>query len=138
MTKHFLATAAIIGALFGASALADIQDPPLAQQDPLRKLGRGLGNIAFGVTELPYTMGRTHRAENANAAFSVGVVRGTWRTFQRVGYGVVEVVTFPFPTYHGTYRQPYMRQELNNYSGLQEFPPELGFHTSATYTSASR
>ena len=37
-------------------ASADIQQPPSSEWGPTRKLGRGLGNIAYGITELPTSM----------------------------------------------------------------------------------
>ena len=33
--------------LFAISAFADIQDPPMNDYGPTRKLGRGLSNLAF-------------------------------------------------------------------------------------------
>ncbi|MEI9895559.1 MAG: hypothetical protein WDN28_17120 [Chthoniobacter sp.] len=38
--------------LLGASAFADIQDPPGNDYGPTRKLARGLANIAFGSVEI--------------------------------------------------------------------------------------
>jgi hypothetical protein len=35
-----------------ATAFADIQQPPGSDYGPTRKLGRGLGNVLFGPTEL--------------------------------------------------------------------------------------
>ena len=41
----------VIGLLLAVSlASADIQQPPSSEWGPTRKLGRGLGNIAFGLT----------------------------------------------------------------------------------------
>lgn len=39
--------------LTASFALADIQQPPSSEWGPTRKLGRGLGNICYGITELP-------------------------------------------------------------------------------------
>ena len=123
------------------SAFADIQAPPQSDQGPTRKLGRGLGNILYGSTEIFDSMSDVNYAEGNSAAFSYGLVRGLGRTFARLGYGIFETVTFPFPTNHGTYRPPYNNdiQWLN--SGYSEFPPEIGFETkydySRQYTSQS-
>jgi hypothetical protein len=38
--------------LLSATALADIQDPPINDYGPTRKLGRGLANVIWGWTEL--------------------------------------------------------------------------------------
>jgi len=114
--------------------LADIQSPPQSDQGPTRKLGRGLGNILFGSTEIFDSMSDVNNSEGNSAAFSYGLVRGLGRTFARLGYGVFETLTFPFPTNHGTYRPPYSNniQWLN--SGYSEFPPELGFETKYDYS----
>ena len=119
--------------ILAASAFADIQAPPQSDQGPTRKLGRGLGNILYGSTELVDSMSDVNYADGNNAAFSYGLVRGLGRTFARLGYGIFETVTFPFPTSHGTYQPPYRNniQWLN--SGYSEFPPEIGFETKYDY-----
>ena len=113
--------------------LADIQAPPASDQGPTRKLGRGLGNILYGSTEIIESMSDVNYEDGNNAAFSYGLVRGLGRTFARIGYGLFEVVTFPFPTQHGTYQPPYNNniQWLN--SGYSEFPPEISFETKYDY-----
>ena len=112
---------------------ADIQAPPQSEQGPTRKLGRGLGNILYGSSEIIESMSDVNQAEGNSAAFSYGIVRGVGRTFARLGYGVFETMTFPFPTNHGTYKPPYSNniQWLN--SGYSEFPPEVGFETKYDY-----
>lgn len=126
---------AFVGCLIAAAAAkADIQNPPLSHYTPVTKLGRGLGNIAFAVTELPDTMKRVQRTDGTKAAWSVGLVDGAWRTVKRVGYGAYEVATFPAPVYKGTYRQPYKRGELYPHAGLKEYAPELGFQGGASYS----
>ena len=121
--------------LSGASSLfADIQAPPQSDQGPTRKLGRGIGNMLYGSTEIFESMSDVNYAEGNSAAFSYGLVRGLGRTFARLGYGVFETVTFPFSTNHGTYKPPYNNniQWLN--SGYSEFPPEVGFETKYDYS----
>ena len=92
--------------LLSASAFADIQDPPMNDQGPTRKLGRGLSNIFFGITEIPHTIAQINEREGNAAAASYGVVKGVGRFFQRFHYGVYELFTFPFPTVKGSYRPP--------------------------------
>ena len=113
---------------------ADIQAPPQSDQGPTRKLGRGLGNILYGSTEVFDSMSDVNSSEGNSAAFSYGLVRGLGRTLARLGYGVFETATFPFPTQHGTYQPPYRNniQWLN--SGYSEFPPEIGFETKYDYS----
>jgi len=120
-------------AVTASIALADIQQPPASDYGPTRKLGRGLGNIAYGPTEILDSIFAVNYAEGNSAAWSYGLVRGVGRTFARLGYGVYEVATFPFPTVRGSYRPPYRSDIPWINSGYQEFPPELGFDTRYSY-----
>ena len=120
-------------AVTASIALADIQQPPASDYGPTRKLGRGLGNIAYGPTEILDSIFAVNYAEGNSAAWSYGLVRGVGRTFARLGYGVYEVATFPFPTVRGSYRPPYRSDIPWINSGYAEFPPELGFDTRYSY-----
>ena len=115
------------------SVHADIQDPPMNDFGPTRKLGRGFSNILYSSTELPYSMSVLNQREGNAAAFSYGIVRGVGRVLFRVSMGVYEVATFPF-TYNGTYKPPYLSDIPWIHGGYQEFPPELGFETRYRYT----
>ena len=117
-----------------ATAFADIQAPPASDYGPTRKLGRGIGNIAFGASEIIDQMTAVNYSEGNSAAFSYGLVKGVGRFFARLGYGVYEVALFPFPTQHGTYYPPYRSDIPWINSGYQEFPPELGFDTKYNYS----
>ena len=117
------------------AAPADIQNPPGAQFTPTRKLGRALSNILYGFMEVPEQIVRKNEAYGRKAGWSWGVTEGFKRTGQRLGYGFVELITFPFPTNSGTFKPMYRqcgkdnRIEMNPTQGLSEFPPELGFET---------
>lgn len=130
--KFILAALAVVS-LLACVAWADIQDPPRNDQGPTRKLGRAISNIAFGVAEIPVTTCLINEREGNSAAASYGVVKGVGRTFARAGFGVFELITFPFPTTKGTYRQPYRSNIPWIHGGYEEFPPELGFETKARY-----
>lgn len=119
--------------LVASLAQADIQSPPSSDWGPTRKLGRGLGNICFGITELPDSMMAVNFLEGNSAAFSYGVVRGIGRSFARLGYGIYDTVLFPIPTYKGTYAPPYRSNVQWINSGYSEFPPELGFESRYPY-----
>src|SRR6478609_544145 len=95
---------ALLIAGFASSCLADIQDPPSNDYGPTRKLGRGLSNLVFGLAELPVTVGKTNEREGNPAAAGYGVVRGLGRSWMRFGSGLFEVVTFPFPNTHRSYK----------------------------------
>ena len=115
-------------------ALADIQAPPASDFGPTRKLGRGLGNIAFGITEIPFQWAVINEMDGNAAAFSYGLVRGTGRVLARLGYGIYEVALFPFPMQKGGYTPPYRSDIPWINSGYSEFPPELGFETRYDYS----
>ena len=127
------AAALLVVLALAASAYADIQQPPASDFGPTRKLGRGLGNIAFGPTELLDSIFAVNFDEGNSAAWSYGLVRGIGRSFARLGYGIYETATFPFPTVRGSYRPPYRSDIPWINSGYAEFPPELGFETRFDY-----
>lgn len=112
---------------------ADIQQPPASDYGPTRKLGRGISNIAFGSSEILDSMASINYSEGNSAAFGYGLVRGIGRTFARLGYGIYEVLLFPFPTQKGGYYPPYKSDIPWIKSGYQEFPPELGFESRYQY-----
>ncbi|HUF64058.1 MAG TPA: exosortase system-associated protein, TIGR04073 family [Verrucomicrobiales bacterium] len=116
-----------------AVSLADIQAPPRSQQTPIRKLGRGVSNILYGITELPTHMMKMNDTDGNSAAFGEGVVEGSWRSVVRIGYGAFEVISFPVPTYKGSYRHGLRKIEYDPYRGYMEFPPELGFESKYDY-----
>ncbi len=119
--------------MLATAAFADIQAPPASDYGPTRKLGRGLGNIAYGITEIPFQMGAINDLEGNASALSYGVVRGTGRMLARLGFGLYEVALFPLPMHKGTYYPPYQSDIPWIHSGFSEFPPELGFETRYNY-----
>lgn len=132
------AVALLAAVAITATAFADIQQPPASDYGPTRKLGRGLGNILWGSSEILDSMAAVNFDEGNSAAFSYGIVRGIGRTFARLGYGIYEVVTFPAPTVRGSYRPPYRSDIPWINSGYAEFPPELGFETRYNYVRDSQ
>ena len=112
---------------------ADIQAPPQSQYGPTRKLGRALANILHGGTEIPVTIAEVNDAEGNAAAATYGVVKGVGRSLFRLNRGVFELITWPFPTYKGTYRPPYPDEVPWIHGGYQEFPPELGWESKYDY-----
>ena len=116
------------------SAFADIQDPPMNDYGPTRKLGRGLANIAFAGVELINPGELTEQEGNAAGFFYFGGARGYGRFLCRMGMGFYEVFTHPFATYKGSYRPPYKSNIPWIHGGYEEFPPELGFESRYRYT----
>ncbi len=130
----FLLSLSLVVAFAGA-AVADIQSPPASQHTPVRKLGRGISNVLYGWSEIPFTMSATNDVEGNSAAFGFGIVQGVHRAFYRFGKGIYEIATSPAPTYKGSYRPPYSSAYIwGAYHGYTEFPPELGFETRFNYS----
>jgi putative exosortase-associated protein (TIGR04073 family) len=126
-----LTAALVLG--FATFGFGDIQDPPSNDYGPTRKLGRGLSNLVFGITELPVTIAKINAREGNSAAAGYGVVRGLGRSGMRVGSGLFEFLTFPFPTTRRTY-YPLLRSDIPYiHAGYQEFPPELGNESKYPY-----
>lgn len=129
----FLLTTTLLAA-FAVSAVADIQVPPMAEQGPARKFGRGISNIVFGFSEIPSTFMRINDTEGNGAAFGYGVVLGVNRTLFRFGAGLYDVLSFATPTYKESYRPPYASNLIWGNLGYSEFPPEIGFDTRYGYS----
>jgi putative exosortase-associated protein (TIGR04073 family) len=129
--KILLTATVVLGV--AVSCFADIQDPPSNDYGPTRKLGRGLSNLVFGITELPVTIAKINEREGNSAAAGYGVVRGLGRSGLRMGSGLFEFLTFPFPTTRRTY-YPLLRPDIPYiHAGYQEFPPELGNESKYPY-----
>ncbi len=119
--------------LLSVAVFADIQDPPMNDYGPTRKLGRGISNLAFGITEIYNSVDEINNREGNAAGWAYGHVKGVGRFFARLGFGVYEVATFPFPTYRSSYRPPYKSNIPWIHGGFEEFPPELGFESRYRY-----
>ena len=123
----------VVALAFAASAIADIQDPPGNDYGPTRKLGRGIGNFLYASTELPYCVNEINKTEGNSAAASYGIVRGLGRSTARHFTGLFEVLTFPIPVWHNSYR-PILPSDVPwIHAGYSEFPPELGFESKHSY-----
>lgn len=136
--KHLILLATFIA--MSGLVQADIQAPPGSQYTSMRKLGRGISNVLYGIMEIPEQMVRKTESQGRKAGWSYGVVDGTNKSLRRFGYGIYEIFTFYCPTYHGTYKPPYTkcgqdwRVEMNPTDGLSEYPPELGFESYFRHT----
>src|SRR5690606_31564549 len=121
-------------AAFATSAVADIQAPPMSQQSAGRKFGRGISNILYGFSELPYNIIYVNETEGNNAGFGYGVHLGLARSFYRFGKGWYDVISPPLPAYKSSSRPPYPSNLVWGHNGYTEFPPELGFETRFNYS----
>lgn len=135
MKKAFLilVTMAIAGA-----TVADIQAPPGAQYGRIGKLSRGLANMLYGWTEVPSSWERAVTTDGSSYGL-YGLLWGGHKTAVRFGWGLYEVVTFPFPSYKGGFKAPYLhKQERNPQNGYSNMPPELGFDGGTDYNRFER
>jgi len=134
MKRHLLS---LTVALLAGPAMADIQDPPMHDQNPTRKLGRAWANILYASAEIPQTMQRQTELNGDSAGAAYGFVKGMGRMAVRMGAGVYEFLTFPFPVNHRSYR-PVLRSNVPWVNGgYEEFPPEWGFQSNKRYTTTS-
>lgn len=113
--------------------MADIQDPPGNDYGPTRKLGRGISNLLFASSELPDTVCKINKTEGNVAAAGYGVVRGLGRSTARHATGLLEILTFPIPLWHDSYR-PILPNDIPRiHAGYSEFAPELGNESKYPY-----
>jgi putative exosortase-associated protein (TIGR04073 family) len=117
------------------SCYADIQDPPGNDYGATRKLARSLMNICpiTAFTEVPNTIALINNREGNSTSASYGIIQGFGKFFARMGFGWYEFVTFPFPTYKGSYRPFYRDNVPWVHGGFEEFPPELGWKSKYNY-----
>ena len=86
----FLIICAIIVSLFC------IQSPCFAQ-NMLRKLGRGVANVATGIVEVPKSIQEIFYSDGPVAAGTYGILDGVYKFLARTVVGAFEIATFPFP-----------------------------------------
>ena len=86
-----------VGGLMPAALAHDESDVILYQGGPVRKLGRGLGNLATSWAELPLNMERTAKEEGEVAGVTLGALRGVCMTAARTLAGGFETLTFLLP-----------------------------------------
>ena len=129
--KKLLITLLTVGV--ASSAFADIQAPPDSQQTRVHKLGRGISNVLYGITELPMRVLQVNKEDGNNAAAGVGILEGAHRSATRVAYGVFEILTFSVKTYKNSFKASYQNIEYDPSNGYSEFSPEIGFQSKFNY-----
>lgn len=65
--------------------------------NPVKKLGRGIANIAFSPLEIPMKMYDITQEEGDIAGITYGTFAGIGYCIARIGVGIADVVTFPMP-----------------------------------------
>ncbi|HUJ11348.1 MAG TPA: exosortase system-associated protein, TIGR04073 family [Verrucomicrobiae bacterium] len=109
MKPKFLSFLLISTLLLPLSAMAANEDSPQGQ-NALRKLGRGIANVLFGIVEVPNQITKVNADQGGGAAVTYGVGKGFLRWFEREAVGVYDVVTFPVPFPKGY--KPVMKPEF--------------------------
>ncbi|MBR7121517.1 MAG: exosortase system-associated protein, TIGR04073 family [Lentisphaeria bacterium] len=94
-SKSFLVTFCVAFIMVGVSFSAKADDAWLMR--PMEKLGRGITNVAFSVLEIPMKWSEVSSEQGALAGLTYGTLRGVCYTVARIGVGVIDIVTFPFP-----------------------------------------
>jgi len=77
--------------------IVSLLNPAAYAQNPLRKLGRGLANVATGWVELPAEIGRKTVEKGDIAGVFVAPFTGTLKALGRTLAGVYDTATFFMP-----------------------------------------
>ena len=109
MKAKVLGLLLVFALLFPFRALAEIDDAP-SGQNALRKFGRGLANVLFGIVEVPNQITKVTSEQGGGAGATYGVGKGFVRWMGREFTGVYEIVTFPVPVPKGY--KPIMHPEF--------------------------
>ncbi len=132
MMKKLLPLILLAGMVTTVSA--DIQAPPKDRYNSVRKLSRGLANIVYGLTEVPASMVREHQMHGQSTEIAFyGFINGLERAGNRFAYGFYEVVNFRKPLYKDSFRAPYKGSYKDLENGYSEFPPQIGYLSTADY-----
>jgi len=105
MKKTFVLITAVVLVLSCSAVFAAQQAPATATQageypmGPIQKLGRGMGNVAFGWTEIPKRIVDVSKASNPIKGLIYGTLQGTCKAFARTLSGAADIVTFPIGSY---------------------------------------
>lgn len=111
MKAKLLGLLLVFAFLLPLGARADYEDAPKGQ-NALRKLGRGVANVLFGIVEVPNQVTKTTAAHGGGAGVTYGVGKGVVRWIGREFAGAYDIVTFPIPFPRGY--KPVMRPEFPN------------------------
>ncbi|MBQ4315506.1 MAG: exosortase system-associated protein, TIGR04073 family [Lentisphaeria bacterium] len=64
---------------------------------PVQKLGRGIANVVFSPLEIPMKWWDVQNEMGGIAGITYGTLKGVCFTLVRIGVGVLDIITFPFP-----------------------------------------
>ncbi len=89
--------------------------PSASAQDPIHKMGRGLGNVLTCWIELPKNFHKGAQEQNPVLGIGWGLVKGSGLALTRLALGGYETVSF-FVPYPKEYASPYEGLELPDYA----------------------
>ena len=89
--KKVIAILIVFGIVLSAGSVATAED------GPVKKLGRGITNVATSPLDLIKGMGDATQESGILAGLTWGVLKGTVNVVKRAAVGVYEVATFPIP-----------------------------------------
>lgn len=91
----------MLNLLLMLSALSVFSSQATAESYPEKvgeKLGAGIANVGTGFLEIPKTVIINSRNQGPLYGMTAGLFKGFWFGVCRTGFGIVDVLTFPFPT----------------------------------------
>ncbi|MFH0985975.1 MAG: exosortase system-associated protein, TIGR04073 family [Candidatus Omnitrophota bacterium] len=74
------------------------------EDNPATKLGRGITNVILSPGEYVVQTAKFMGTNDPVTAYGAGFAMGTWKMLERIGGGLYEIVTFPFPFPKKKYR----------------------------------
>jgi putative exosortase-associated protein (TIGR04073 family) len=96
MKAKLLGLLLVFALLLPFRALAETDEAPRGQ-NALRKFGRGIANVLFGIVEVPNQITKVTSEQGGGAGATYGVGKGFVRWMGREFTGVYDIVTFPIP-----------------------------------------
>lgn len=94
--SSFRAACLVAAALVAIALPAAAEETEDGEYTPLRKLGRGVAGVIYGMLEVPGNMVQEGRVHGPLYGATVGFLLGTGKLVARIPVGVFEVVTAPF------------------------------------------
>ena len=92
-----IALIAVFSVVCAGNVSANESKEPQWVMRPLEKLSRGVANVAFSVFELPMQWAAVSREDGGIAGITYGTLKGVCYVVARIGVGVTDVITVPFP-----------------------------------------
>ena len=92
-----IALIAVFSVVCAGNVSAAENNEPQWLMRPVEKLARGIANVALSPVELPIAWNEVNNEQGGVAGLFYGTLKGVCCIFARIGVGIVDIVTFPFP-----------------------------------------